>query len=77
MKQTVLPARLWYQTDNGKWASREKTAEDHKADRELKARLGIEDGVTGAFGGFSVAAQRAADAVRGLNEILREKAGEA
>jgi hypothetical protein len=50
MKQTILPARHWYQTDNGKWASREKTAEDHAEDRELMASLGIgEDKPLGEF----------------------------
>lgn len=40
MKQTVLPARKWYDTGNG-WASKEKTAEDYAEDRELKDKLGI------------------------------------
>lgn len=75
MKQTVLPARRWYQTDDGRWASREKTAEDYAADRELKASLGAGDS-TSIFSTFSHPGVRNAaslgEAVRATREAINE-----
>lgn len=70
MKQTVLSARRWYQTDDGRWASKDKTEDDKAEDSRLMASLGIgEDKPLGEFCNTDIkSAASVAEVMRAMRE---------